>query len=202
MSKKHNFINQNNIKLLSNYVKYKNYFKNIYLKYDDNTILRIDSSNTEKLLLHKSKIFEEINNKINTNKKDDIFFLDYTENDRNDYSLFLIKKIDYDSSHNFIAFELRVTSINNIIYNPNNDNGLGKSGEAYIVGSDLLLRTSSRFKDNSIKNVQVLTKASQEEIKNKSSTDIIKDYRNIEVLSSYSPLNIKDLNWVIIAEID
>ncbi|HPO63163.1 MAG TPA: cache domain-containing protein, partial [Candidatus Kapabacteria bacterium] len=61
----------------------------------------------------------------------------------------------------FIVFEIIPSNINNIMYDANKNNGLGKSGESYIVGSDLLLRTSSRFQENSIKNIRVNTNSTR-----------------------------------------
>ncbi len=109
---------------------------------------------------------------------------------------------DNDKLLGFIVFEIVPSNINNIMYDVNKNNGLGKSGESYIVGNDLLLRTSSRFKENSIKNIRVNTIATRNSFRLQSGTEIIKDYRNIEVLSSYAPFNYNNLKWAVIAEID
>jgi len=101
-----------------------------------------------------------------------------------------------------IIFELPILQINKIMNTDNDKNGLGKTGEAYIVGNDFLLRTSSRFKENSIKSVTVKTTATINAFSNKVGVSLMKDYRNIEVLSSYSPLNISGLKWAILAEMD
>lgn len=101
-----------------------------------------------------------------------------------------------------IVLELYSSCINQIMYDRDENNGLGKSGESYIVGQDLLMRTTSRFKENSIKKLKVETDATKAAFLNKSGTGVLKDYRNVLVLSSYSKLNISDLHWLIIAEID
>ncbi len=95
--------------------------------------------------------------------------------------------------------------------------GLGKSGECYLVGSDYLMRSNSRFqKDINNKVVQELgttigvwkvKTASTEAVisgKSKRGKWIIDDYRGIPVLSVYEELNVFDgqAKWIVIAEID
>ncbi|MCK5684449.1 transporter substrate-binding domain-containing protein, partial [bacterium] len=107
--------------------------------------------------------------------------------------------------------------------------GLGASGETYILGSDLKMRNQSRFLTEDRKNYlkaiskigtpdsiidcidRLNTSVGLQEVKTlgagkallgETGTQIFPDYRNIDVLSSYKPLNIKDVNWVIMSEID
>lgn len=82
------------------------------------------------------------------------------------------------------------------------ENGLGETGESYLVGQDYFLRSDSRFIQKSLMKQRVKTIASQNALSGKQGTEIINDYRNIPVLSSYSKLNIHNVNWAIIAEID
>jgi len=130
-----------------------------------------------------------------------------------------------------LAFQLPVDKINNVMTGNKNwkQNGLGDSGETYLVGSDYLMRSASRFQIedpegyaktlrsigtdektvNKIKEFnttillqEVQTKAVKEALFGKQGTQVIDDYRNIPVLSSYAPLEIDGLRWVILAEID
>ncbi|MDA9558014.1 methyl-accepting chemotaxis protein, partial [Vibrio sp.] len=107
--------------------------------------------------------------------------------------------------------------------------GLGRSGETYLVGPDKTMRSQSRFLIEDIEGyTQALLSSGTDqstidEITSKSSSiglqkvnsigvnaalsgttdfDIIKDYRDVEVLSGYTPLNINGLNWVLMSEID
>ncbi len=81
--------------------------------------------------------------------------------------------------------------------------GMGKTGETYLVGPDLLMRSNSRFsKEPTILRKKVDTLPAKEVIKGKKGITITKDYRGIEVLSAYIPLNIPGLKWGLIAEID
>lgn len=81
--------------------------------------------------------------------------------------------------------------------------GMGQSGETYLVGDDYLMRSDSRFATNStILKQQVKTIATEKAREGNFGTDIIIDYRGHNVLSTYSKLNIPGLNWTIITEID
>jgi len=108
--------------------------------------------------------------------------------------------------------------------------GLGETGETYIVGSDYRMRTDSRFMIESSKKYietalsvgistpkeielmqyykttvlfqKVHTETVEKALAKTSGTKTIIDYRKREVLSSYSPLDIKDVSWAILAEID
>jgi methyl-accepting chemotaxis protein len=89
--------------------------------------------------------------------------------------------------------------------------GMGKSGETYLVGSDKLMRSDSyldpeghsvvaSFKNPSVGRVD--TDASREALDGKQDTRVITDYNGNPVLSSFSPLKIFNTTWAIIAEID
>jgi len=108
--------------------------------------------------------------------------------------------------------------------------GLGDSGETYLVGSDMRSRSESRFlvedkagyiaalkKNNTIssdtiniietKNTAlglqpVESLGSKAALSGTEGFNIFPDYRGVSVLSAYSPLDIKGLNWIILAEID
>ncbi|UZP67198.1 methyl-accepting chemotaxis protein [Desulfovibrio mangrovi] len=89
--------------------------------------------------------------------------------------------------------------------------GLGQTGETYLVGPDKLMRSDSFLDpDNhsviaSFKNPSkgsVDTEASRDALAGKSDTRIIIDYNGNPVLSSFTPLNLFDTNWALIAEID
>jgi len=81
--------------------------------------------------------------------------------------------------------------------------GLGESGEVYLVGSDNLMRSQSRFsKDNTILAQKIETATANAAIAGGEGAEITPDYRDINVLSAYAPLDINGLNWVILAEID
>lgn len=101
-----------------------------------------------------------------------------------------------------LLFEMDMASINSIMFNTNILNGLGKTGEAYVVGYDRIMRTSSRFKSNSVNKQMVKTFAVEKAFENQTGTGEYRDYRDITVLGSYGKINIPGLNWVILVEID
>ncbi len=118
-----------------------------------------------------------------------------------------------------LVFQMPVDVINSIMrFNDQFEKaGLGKSGECYLVGSDYLMRSNSRFqKDIKDKVVQELGTTigvwkvktpSTEAVftgKSKRGAWIINDYRGVPVLSVYEELDVFDgqAKWAIIAEID
>jgi len=104
-----------------------------------------------------------------------------------------------------IALQLSPKKIDSIMQEKS---GMGKTGESYVVGEDLNMRSNSRFEKQSTLLVkQVDTVAVQRAFKDMVGTDIIKDYRGINVLSRYSHLGLNEkfntnFEWVIITEID
>lgn len=101
-----------------------------------------------------------------------------------------------------VVTEVNTETINSIMFENNPHNGLGESGESYLVGSDYLMRSNSRFQDNSAFKTVVYTEGVIEALKGNTGTSVIKDYRDITVLSSYGRVNIQGLDWAILAEID
>lgn len=130
-----------------------------------------------------------------------------------------------------LAFQMPIEKINNIMTNKHNwdDVGLGKSGETYLVSDDYTMRNQSRFliedSENYYKMIEeigipqetidkiksfhtciglqkVRTEGTIAALNGESNTKIFEDYRGVNVLSSYKPLDIKGLNWVIMSEID
>jgi signal transduction histidine kinase len=101
-----------------------------------------------------------------------------------------------------LILEIPISAINKIMFGFTENNGLGNSGETYLVGSDYLMRSNSRFKEDAVLNLKVDTEAVKRAFQGESGLGIVRDYRNISCLSSFSSVNIGDLNWVILAEID
>lgn len=138
---------------------------------------------------------------------------------------------DGDERIGVLIFQMPIDRINNIMTNRQEwlEVGLGTSGETYIVGDDYTLRNQSRFliedRKNYFKMIEDLgvSKDTIEMIRNFSSTvglqkvetegtkmalsgetdtKIFADYRGVNVLSAFKPLDIKGMNWVILSEID
>ncbi|TAF33509.1 MAG: HAMP domain-containing protein [Cytophagales bacterium] len=138
----------------------------------------------------------------------------------------------FDGTRNVgtVILQIPVSDINNIMTGSNGwqSDGLGTSGECYLVGNDYKMRSDSRFLLQSKKNFldsarqqgaepdlidkmnfyntsilfqKVQTKSVDRALKGHSDTKVIKNYQNNNVLSSYSPVEIEGLNWVMVAEI-
>ncbi len=109
------------------------------------------------------------------------------------------------------------------------EEGLGESGETYIVGEDSLMRNDSRFfvqeperyfrmlramrtdtgtialirqRSSTVLLQKVSTESSVEALNGISGARVIEDYRGVQVISAFSSLQIPGVNWVILAEID
>ena len=99
-----------------------------------------------------------------------------------------------------LVFQMPVDRINSLMQTRA---GLGESGESYLVGDDLLMRSQSRFsEENTLLSKKVDTRGSREAIAGNSHVEVFPDYRNISVVSAYAPLDIRGLNWALLAEID
>lgn len=101
-----------------------------------------------------------------------------------------------------LALQISVKDINSIMLEDSPENGLGESGEVYLVGDDFLMRSNSRFIENSVLTTVVKTISAQNAFKDKVGSSLIDDYRTVACLSSYDRININGLNWAILAEID
>lgn len=136
-----------------------------------------------------------------------------------------------DQTLGVLIFQMPIDEINRIMTFGGSWSyaGLGESGETYLVGQDGLMRSESRFLLEDPSNYFAALKASGtsqsvlDQIKGKSSaigrqavtsstsksalggqtgSQVVTDYRGIEVLSAYSPVEVAGLTWAIMTEID
>ena len=99
-----------------------------------------------------------------------------------------------------VAFQMPIARLNSVMQQKA---GMGESGETYIVGSDFLMRSDSRFsKESTILKTKVETETVKKAISGKSGIDIVPDYRGIPVYSAYEPIAFNGTNWAVMAEID
>jgi methyl-accepting chemotaxis protein len=108
-----------------------------------------------------------------------------------------------------VALQLSLPAINAIMQERA---GMGESGETYLVGQDLRMRSDS-FLDQTGHSVQasfagsvrengVDTEASRKALAGETGAGLIMDYNGNPVLSAYTPLQLGDVTWALIAEID
>ncbi|MDH5370663.1 MAG: HAMP domain-containing protein, partial [Gammaproteobacteria bacterium] len=130
-----------------------------------------------------------------------------------------------------LIFQMPIGRINNIMTSNEKwkDIGLGNSGETYLIGKDSKARSMSRFlienkkgfinlmkqvgtssdvlgqmnaKETNIGLQTIDTQGTRAALSGKTGYEIFPDYRDINVLSAYTPLKIPGLNWVLMSEID
>ncbi|MCP4254595.1 MAG: hypothetical protein GY775_14570 [Candidatus Scalindua sp.] len=130
-----------------------------------------------------------------------------------------------------LLFQMPIDKINAVMTSDSDwkNVGLGASGETYLIGHDLAMRSQSRFliedkagynalmkslgtdqgvldtinaKESTILLQKVETKGTLAAVAGNTNIEIFADYRDISVLSAYTPVNIEDVDWVIMSEID
>ncbi len=109
----------------------------------------------------------------------------------------------YDANRQLLGvviLQLPMERVNQIMQN---NGSLGESGEIVLLGKDYLLRNNSRFslKTTALR-IKVNTNTAEKALRGLSGTEFDTDYRDIESIVSYSPLNIKGLHWAIISKMD
>ena len=102
--------------------------------------------------------------------------------------------------HGVLIFQMPVDKLNEVMKNPA---GMGETGESYLVGKDLLMRSDSRFSDQStILKTKIDTEQVHKALGGEDGVMIGQDYRGAEVLAAYGPLDFQGVRWGVLAEID
>ena len=130
-----------------------------------------------------------------------------------------------------LAFQVPVAEIDHVMTGGRTwrADGLGETGETYLVGSDFLMRSNSRFfledpagflaaqrSPASRPSMSIASRTSaprfscrrcgprqlEAALSGKTDTRISIDYRGVPVLTSYAPLPIEGLQWAVLSEID
>ncbi|GAB0056910.1 hypothetical protein SIID45300_01225 [Candidatus Magnetaquicoccaceae bacterium FCR-1] len=108
-----------------------------------------------------------------------------------------------------VGLQLSLETVNAVMQQRD---GMGKSGETYLVGADKRMRSDS-FIDKQGHSVKasfagtvekngVDTEGSREALAGKNGSKVIIDYNGNPVLSSYAPIKVVDTVWAVLAEID
>ena len=114
-----------------------------------------------------------------------------------------------------LIFQLPVETLNSTMnfHGKFEEAGLGESGEAFLVGPDKIMRTDSRFMasidDKSVKQskttisvFEVDTEPVKKALSGESGVMLATDYRGVDILNSYTPLNFYGANWGVIVKMD
>ncbi len=130
-----------------------------------------------------------------------------------------------------LIFQIPIDEINGILTGDGKwqNYGMGKSGESYLIGEDYTMRSTTRrllenptayfatlkamdYNENTIAAIkqlntpillqQVRSEAARSALTGHSGQEVVQGPGGEPVLSSYAPLNITDVNWAILSEID
>lgn len=117
-------------------------------------------------------------------------------------AIFMAKAIPGDNGEilGVLALQLPLDRIQDIMRFAS---GLGESGQIYLVGEDLLMRSDSRFGTGTTTLKQKVDTATvHRAFDRESGVQIIEDYRGVKVLSAYRTVEIDDNHWAVIAELE
>ncbi|MBN1187603.1 MAG: PAS domain-containing protein [Bacteroidales bacterium] len=169
----------------------------------------------------------------NTTIKDYVKLMDFEAYDPSfgEPASFIASPIyDGEEKIGILVFQIGINNVNNLISSNGNwrEEGLGETGEVYLVGNDMLMRSNARLmEENKESYLKVMQKngisdrtinqinkfgtsvllqeinndAVREALKGISGNEIVNGYKGEKVLCSYSPINVDGMNWAIVAEI-
>ena len=99
-----------------------------------------------------------------------------------------------------LALQLSIKKLNQVMQVTA---GMGNTGETYLVGPDLTMRSDSRFlTTSSILKTTVDTVPIEKAMNGENSVIIADDYRGISVYSAFKAIDVMGERWAILAEID
>ncbi|MEY4338624.1 MAG: hypothetical protein RLZ14_474 [Actinomycetota bacterium] len=130
-----------------------------------------------------------------------------------------------------VAGQVSIEALNDSMTSGGNwaDEGLGTSGESYLVGPDLTARTDSRFliedkakylsmlqqqevdqavidaidsSGHSILSQSIETRAVHEALDGATGTVTLPDYRGVETMTAYTPVNVGGQRWALMVQKD
>ncbi|MCP3688445.1 MAG: methyl-accepting chemotaxis protein, partial [Gammaproteobacteria bacterium] len=138
-----------------------------------------------------------------------IDFMPYAPSN-NEPAAFIAQPVAHEGEIDLIvALQLSLEAINNIMQERD---GMGETGESYLVGSDKLMRSDSYLDPvghtvaaslaGTIAANGVNSTASNAALAGNTGSDIVTDYNGNPVLSAYAPLQVGDLTWALLTEID
>ncbi len=107
-----------------------------------------------------------------------------------------------------LALQISTQAVNQIMQERS---GMGKTGETYLVGPDALMRSDS-FLDTTHRTIaasfanpsagSVKTPSTDQALAGRVGRAMITDYNGNKVLSAYAPVEVGDVTWALVAEID
>jgi len=105
-----------------------------------------------------------------------------------------------DQTVGVLAFQMPIKGINRIMHVTA---GMGESGETYLVGGDYLMRSDSRFsQESTILRVEVKSPSVDSALAGNNGLQTVDDYRGISVLSAYQPIAFRGAKWAVVSEMN
>ncbi|MCF6441660.1 methyl-accepting chemotaxis protein [Pseudoalteromonas luteoviolacea] len=144
-------------------------------------------------------------------EQDQMLFADYEPYlpSYNAPASFVAMPLDFDGiSQATLIFQLSIDALNDIM---SERHGLGESGETYLVGPDGLMRSDSYLDPINHSVVAsfanpdkgtIATESYQLAMQGQQGQKVVTDYNGNPVLSAYSDLQVFDVRWALLAEID
>ena len=138
----------------------------------------------------------------NLDRAESDFFTGYTYYGPSDEpaAFFTTKVIMGGQVHGWFILQAPLNVVNTIL---TDHQGLGRTGEVYLVNQDKPMLTDSRFtQDSTILKLRVDTRPVALALEAESGQNVIEDYRGVRVFSCFEKFELFGTNWIIIAEID
>ncbi|MFP8966576.1 methyl-accepting chemotaxis protein [Pokkaliibacter sp. CJK22405] len=176
---------------------------------------------------------EAFRHSLNAAKPDQVFVSDFAAYypSYEQPAAFMSAPIMKDGSQiGVLVVQLPINEINSLLTNDQRweSDGMGKSGESYLVGGDKNLRTESRaYLEHPERLIQRLKEAGHEKVaeqvtRHKTTIDLVtvdtpavnaalggessdsigKDYRGVNVISVYRPISLGNYQWALISQMD
>jgi methyl-accepting chemotaxis protein len=122
---------------------------------------------------------------------------------------FMAKSLELNNQQYVVAVQLSIDKINAVMQVRE---GMGQTGESYLVGPDFRMRSDS-YLDPKNRTVRasfagavdthgVNTEASKAALQGQSGLHYIDDYNGNPVVSAFAPVDVLGLQWALLAEVD
>ncbi len=99
-----------------------------------------------------------------------------------------------------LAFQMPIKRLNKVMQVTA---GMGETGETYVVGQGLLMRSGSRFSmESTILKTRVDTVTVHKALNGETGVEVTPDYLGVPVLSAYAPQDFLSARWAVMAEVD
>ncbi|MGB6229191.1 MAG: methyl-accepting chemotaxis protein [Litorimonas sp.] len=99
-----------------------------------------------------------------------------------------------------LAYQMPVDKLNELMAH---NESLGGSGRVYMVGKDLLMRTDvSQYAESTTLSQKVDSDAARNALAGQASSGVYTDYRGMETLTAYRPIEFNGVTWGVLAQKD